>query len=269
MQRYPIVDLKIKNKVALVAASSQGLGKAIALQLSKEGVKVAICARNEKKLFKARDAITRETGGEVLAYAVDVTKEDQIKTMLGAIVSDLGSIEILVNNAGGPPAGFIDDFSLNDYRNAIELNLISTIRLSYEVIPAMKEKKWGRIINITSVSAKQPIENLILSNTSRAGVHGFAKSLSNQLAPFGITVNSVCPGYTKTERVENLAMAFAEKEKRRVKDFYSLVEKNVPMNRIGKPEELAHTVAFLASAGAGYITGTAIQVDGGFIKGVS
>jgi 3-oxoacyl-[acyl-carrier protein] reductase len=262
------MDLNIKNKVALVAASSQGLGKAIALQLSKEGARIVICARSEERLSKAREDIVQETGGMVEAYVTDITKEEQVKKMVKTVVSDLGPVEILVNNAGGPPPGFIDDFTPDDYRKAVELNLMSTIYMCYEVIPSMKKKKWGRIINVTSVSAKQPIQNLILSNTSRAGVLGFAKSLSDQLAPFGITVNSVCPGYTKTKRVENLAMSFAEKGKGTVEDFYTAIEKNIPMGRMGKPEELAHTVAFLASEGAGYITGTAIQVDGGFIKGL-
>ena len=262
------MDLNIENKVALVAASSRGLGKAIALQLSKEGVKVAICARNRERLFKAREDIARELGGTVKAYVTDVTKEDQVKNMVEAVASDLGPVDILVNNAGGPPPGFVDDFTPENYREAVELNLLSTIRMCYEVIPSMKKRGWGRIVNVTSVSAKQPIPNLILSNTARAGVLGFAKSLSEQLAPFGITVNSVCPGYTRTERVEGLALAFAEKGTGITKDFYAAIEQNVPMGRMGKPEELAHTVAFLASEGAAYITGTAVQVDGGFIKGL-
>jgi len=262
------MDLIIKEKTALVAASSRGLGKAIALQLSKEGAKVAICARNEERLFKTREDIARESGGTVKAYVADVTKEDQVKNMFKAVVSDLGPVDILINNAGGPPSGFVDDFTPENYRKALELNLLSTIRMCYEVISSMKEKRWGRIVNVTSVSAKQPIPNLILSNTARAGVLGFAKSLSEQLAPFGITVNSVCPGYTRTERVEELALAFAEKGTGTKKDFYAAIEQNVPMGRMGTPEELAHTVAFLASEGAGYITGTAVQVDGGYIKGL-
>ena len=160
----------------------------------------------------------------------------------------------------------VEDFSPDDYRKALELNLLSTINLCYEVFPHMKEQKWGRIINMTSVSAKQPIDNLILSNTSRAGVTGFSKSLSNQLAPFGITVNTVCPGYTKTERVEDLAKSFEKSGKGKVEDFYAAVEKAIPAGRLGKPEEVAQAVAFLASEGAGYMTGVALQVDGGFIK---
>lgn len=262
------MDLGIKNRVALVAASSRGLGKAIACQLSKEGAKVAICARNEETLFKTRDEIASETGGIVKAFTTDVTDKKQVGNMVEKVLEEFKTIEILVCNAGGPPAGLADDFSLNDYRNAVELNLLSTVNLCYEVMPLMKKQGWGRIINITSVSAKQPIDTLILSNTARAGVLGFSKSLSNQLAPYGITVNSVCPGYTKTERVEELAKSFAEKGKGTVEDFYKNIEKIIPAGRFGKPEEIAQAVAFLASEGAAYITGIALQTDGGYIKGV-
>jgi 3-oxoacyl-[acyl-carrier protein] reductase len=260
------MDLGIQNKVALVAASSRGLGKAVALQLSREGAKLAICARNAGNLKKARETIATETGGVVQAYTADVTQKDQVKRMIADIVSTLGSIDILVCNAGGPPPGFVDDFTPEDYRHAIELNLLSTISLCYESIPHMKKNRWGRIVCIASVSAKQPIPNLILSNTARAGVLGFAKSLSEQIAPYGITVNSVCPGYTKTERVEDLARSFADSRKGAKEDFYKTIEASIPMNRLGTTEEFAHTVAFLASEGAGYITGVALQIDGGYIK---
>ena len=154
------MDLGIKNKVALVTASSSGLGKAAALQLSREGAKVAICARNEEKLLKAKDAIISETAGVVHAYPADVTQTDQIKRLVESTAADLGPIDILVCNAGGPPPGLWDDFAPDDYRKAVELNLMSTISLCYEVIPAMKERNWGRIICIVSISAKQPIKNL-------------------------------------------------------------------------------------------------------------
>jgi 3-oxoacyl-[acyl-carrier protein] reductase len=262
------MDLGIQNKVALVAASSSGLGKAVALQLSREGAKLAICARNEIKISKARDHITDETGGIVQAYTADVTQKDQVKQMVADIISTLGSIDILVCNAGGPPPGFVDDFSPDDYRNAVDLNLMSTISLCYEALPHMKKNRWGRIICITSVSAKQPVPNLILSNTARAGVLGFAKSLSEQVATYGIVVNSVCPGYTKTERVEELARSYADSGKGTQEDFYRTIEASIPMNRLGTTEEFAHTVAFLASEGAGYITGVALQIDGGYVKGL-
>lgn len=260
------MDLGIKERVALVAASSRGLGKAIAQRLSQEGAKVVICARDEDRLLKTRDEIAASTGGVVKAIKADVTDKDQVIQLVKKTIDEFGTIDILVCNAGGPPSGMADKFSVADYAQALELNLLSTINLCYEVMPFMKKQKWGRIINMTSVSAKQPIDNLILSNTSRAGVLGFSKSISNQLAPFGITVNSVCPGYTKTERVDELARSFEESGKGTVNDFYSGIEKAIPAGRLGTPEELAQAVAFLASEGAGYITGIALQVDGGYIK---
>lgn len=260
------MDLGIKNKVALVAASSRGLGKAIAFLLSREDAKVAICARGKERLFKTRDEIATETGGAVRAFVADVRDRKQVSKMVEQTVKELGTIEILVTNAGGPPSGMADDFTLDDYRDALELNLLSTVNLCYEVIPFMKKQKWGRIINLTSVAAKQPIDSLILSNTARAGVLGFSKSLSNQVASYGITVNSICPGYTKTERVEELAKSFEESGKGTVKDFYTNIQKNIPAGRLGIPEEIAQAVAFLSSEGAGYITGVALQVDGGYTK---
>jgi 3-oxoacyl-[acyl-carrier protein] reductase len=262
------MDLGIKDRVALVTASSKGLGKAIALELSREGAIGVICARNKERLFKTRDEIMDETGSVVKAYVVDVRDKMQVSKMIEEVVMEFGKIEILVCNAGGPPSGMLDEFTPDDYRNAVELNLMSTINLCYEVIPLMKKQKWGRIITMTSVAAKQPIDNLILSNTARAGVLGFSKSLSNQLAPYGITVNSICPGYIKTERVENLAKSFAEKTQGSVENFYRNIEKSIPMGRLGNPEEIAHIVAFLASEGAGYLTGVALHIDGGYIKGL-
>lgn len=260
------MDLGIKNRVALVAASSEGLGKAIASQLSREGSKVVICARGKERLMKTKDEIASETRGEVNAFVADVTDRNQVSKLVKNVVDALGTVEILVCNAGGPPSGTADEFSLDDYQEALELSLLSTVNLCYEVIPLMKKQKWGRIINMVSISAKQPIDTLILSNTARAGVLGFSKSLSNQLAPYGVTVNSVCPGYIKTERVENLARAFEEKGTGTVKDFYKNIENNIPLGRLGTPKEIAQAVAFLASEGASYITGVALQVDGGYIK---
>lgn len=262
------MDMGIKNRVALVAASSRGLGKAIALRLSREGAKVSICARGKETLFKTRDEIISETGGEVKAIAADVTDRNQVRQMVRQVVDEFSTVDILVCNAGGPPAGLVEDFTVDDYRQALELNLLSTVNLCYETMPLMKKQKWGRIITMTSISAKQPLKTLILSNTARAGVLGFSKSLSEQLAPHGITVNSVCPGYTRTERVEELARAFAEKEKGSEEDFYRGVEENIPLGRLGRPEEIADVVAFLASERASYITGVSLQVDGGWVKGL-
>lgn len=260
------MDLGISNKIALVTASSQGLGKAIATQLSKEGTKVMICSRNDRNISRTKDEIEAETGNTIRAFVTDVREKDDVKKMIKQIVDEFGTIHILVCNAGGPPSGFMEDFEIEDYQDALELNLISTINLCYAVTSRMKEQKWGRIINMTSVSAKQPLHNLILSNTARAGVLGFSKSLSQQLAVHGITVNSVCPGYTRTERVEELARAFEKSGQGTMQDFYQSIENTIPAGRLGTPEELAHAVTFLASDKAGYITGIALQIDGGFVK---
>ncbi len=260
------MDFGIKDKVAFVAASSLGLGKAAALELSREGAIVNICARSKERLFKTREEIQTKTGNEVRARIIDVTEKDQVFNMIQEIISEFGRIDILVSNAGGPPVGQIDDFSPDDYLKALKLNLMTTINLNYSVLPSMKAHLWGRIINIASISGKQPIDNLVLSNTSRAGVLGFSKSLSNQMAPFGVTVNCVCPGYTKTERIEELADAFVKDQKGSVQDYFSKIEKMIPSGRLASTEEFGASVAFLASQQAGYITGTALQIDGGLIK---
>ena len=262
------MDLGIKNKVALVTAASRGLGKAVALQLSREGAKVAICSRSEAAVQRAKDEIAQLTGGPVLALVADVTKKDHIETLVERVAAEFGSVDILITNAGGPAAGLAADFTPDDYRAAVELNLLSTITLIYAGLPLMMKKRWGRVIAITSVAARQPIAQLILSNTARAGVLGFMKTLSAQVAKDGITVNSVCPGYTKTERIEELAAMFARSGKGTAEDFYRNIEVEVPLGRMGTPEEFANAVAFLASARASYITGVALPIDGGYIKGL-
>ena len=262
------MDLRIRDRVALVTAASRGLGYAVAEQLVEEGVKVAICSRDKDRINEAKDKIAQNKAGEISAYVVDVTDGPAVKNMINDIIGKYGKIDILVCNAGGPPAGMYDDFSLEDYKKALDLNLMSTVTLCYEIVPIMKKNNWGRIINITSISAKQPVDNLILSNTARAGVLGFSKSLSNQVASHGITVNSVCPGYTLTERVVGLAQKFVSDGKGSEKEFYDKVESSIPAGRMGEPEEFAQTVAFLASEGAAYINGVALQIDGGLNKGI-
>jgi len=262
------MDLGIKDKIALVAAASRGLGKAVALQLAREGARVAICSRTERSIAAACDDIRRQTGGEVLGVAADVTRSDQVRALVQDVTRAFGGVDILVTNAGGPPAGMASDFTVDDYRAAAELNLMSTIALCYEVLPQMKQQRWGRIVAITSVAARQPIDHLILSNTARAGVLGFIKTLSSQVATEGITVNAVCPGYTNTERIQELAAMYAASGKGTVEEFYRRIEVEVPMKRMGTPEEFANAVAFLVSACASYITGVALPIDGGYVKGL-
>lgn len=257
------MDLGLKGRVAIVAAASSGLGKSIAMELATEGASIVMNARREDQLGIAADEIRSATGAEVLAIAGDVTNEDHIRKLVLETASNFGSVDILVANAGGPPAGFFDDFSAQDYRQAVELNLISTINLCREAVPHMRKCGWGRIVAITSIAAKQPVENLILSNTSRAGVLGFMKSLSQQIAADGITANTVCPGYHLTERLKSLAPLTAEKEGISVEEVYARWAASTPMNRIGEPREFAAVVAFLCSERASYLTGTVIQVDGG------
>ncbi|PKN04669.1 MAG: 3-oxoacyl-ACP reductase [Deltaproteobacteria bacterium HGW-Deltaproteobacteria-9] len=262
------MDLGLKNKVALVAGGSMGLGKAVAMMLSQEGARVAIGALDDACLPEAVEEISRATGGDVIAIAADVSKVEEAKRFVQKALAHFGTLDILINNAGGPPSTtFLEiDDALWEY--GFRLNLMSTIAMTREAVPVMKAKKWGRIINMTSISVKQPIDGLILSNTIRSGVIGLAKSLSNELAPFNITVNSVCPGYTLTDRVRSLAKTVSEKEKTTPEAIIKRWESTIPMGRLGTPEEFASLVAYLASESSGYITGAAIQIDGGWYKGV-
>jgi len=262
------MDLGIKGKIALVTASSSGLGRAVARALSQEGVIVAICSRDESRIARAADEIQSETGNKVLPFVCDVTDPGAVQDMIDKIILDVGKIDILICNSGGPPAGDAESFEIDEFEKAVQLNLLSTVRLCRTVIPGMKTSKWGRIVAITSVSVKQPLNNLILSNTARAGITGYLKTLSNVVASHGITVNAVCPGYTKTQRVKNLADNFADSGKGTQESFYTMLEKEIPMKRLGDPDEFGRSVAFLTSQSAGYITGVSLQIDGGFIKGL-
>lgn len=260
------MDLGISGKSALVCAASRGLGFAVALRLAEEGANVTICSRDQGRLADARSRIIAAAGVDesaVKAVRADVTDTGRVRFLVKEASAFFGGVDILVCNAGGPPAGAIDDVSPDDYRAALELNLMSTVTLCYEAIPHMKKNAWGRIIAVTSISAKQPIDNLVLSNTARAGVLGFCKSLSNSLAPHGITVNTLCPGYTLTERIDELAAAFVKKGAGTVEDYFRTAESDIPTGRMGLPEEFAAAAAFLASERASYITGVVLPVDGG------
>jgi 3-oxoacyl-[acyl-carrier protein] reductase len=262
------MDLGLKGKAAFVAGGSMGLGRAVALDLSREGAKVAIGALDDPYLNEAAELIRRETGGEVLTVPVDVIDAEQAKASVRKAIAHFGTLDILVNNAGGPPSADFLDIDETLWEKGFRLNLLSTILMTREAVPVMKAKRWGRIINMTSISVKQPIDGLILSNTVRSGVIGLAKTLSNELAPFNVTVNSVCPGFTMTDRVRKLAKAIADKEGTTPEAVIGRWEESIPMKRIGTPEEFASLVTFLASERSGYITGAAIQIDGGWYKGV-
>lgn len=262
------MDLGLKGRVALVGASSRGLGRACATELARQGATVVICARHVQELEAAAREIRQATGAEVLPVQADLTGAEQIRHLADETMRRYGRIDVLVTNNGGPPAGHFDHFDDDDFLAAHELTLMSAVRLIRAVLPAMRRQQWGRIINITSVSVKQPIDNLILSNVYRAGVVGLAKTLSQQVAAEGITINNVAPGYTRTDRVAELAESRAEEQGKDVEEVLSEQAAAYPMQRMGEPQELAALVAFLASERASYITGTTIQVDGGYVEGL-
>jgi len=260
------MDLGLKNKVALVAASSQGLGRAVAEELAAEGAALVLCARDSRTLAETAASIAEKTNAHVLAVPADVTVAEDIKRLVDAGNERFGRIDILVTNAGGPPAGRFEQLTHQQWEDAIRLTLLSAVELTRQVLPGMKERRWGRIINITSIAVKQPVENLLLSNSLRAGLTGFARTLANEVAPDGITVNNVLPGYTRTERLDELAQMMAEKQGISASEFRGKWEKEIPMGRLGEPREFAAMVTFLASERASYVTGTSIQVDGGWIR---
>lgn len=262
------MDLELTGKRAAVAAASQGLGRAVATALAREGASVAIASRDERKIRAAADAIARETGARVFPVAADVLSEGDVKRFIAGAVESLGGLDILVTNAGGPPPGTFDQFDDAAWQKAYELNLLSVVRLVREAVPHLKKSGAGRIVNVTSTSVKQPIPRLILSNSIRAAVVGLAKTLSQELSPFGITVNNVAPGRIRTERVDQLDRAQAEREKKTVEEVRAATCREIPLGRLGTPEEFADAVAFLCSARARYITGVTLPVDGGRIAGV-
>jgi len=260
------MELGIKDKVALVTGASSGLGFAVAEALAAEGARVAINSRSEEKLTRAAEVIKEKTGQLPLVVTGELGREGEAERIVGEITSHLGPVEILVANAGGPPAGAFADHDKATWRRASELTLHSAIDLTREVLPAMVERRWGRIVFITSIAVRQPIDGLIISNTLRAGLTGFAKTISNEYAVHGITVNTVCPGYTKTERLVNLARFEAEKSGASIDEIYQRWADMAPAKRLGKPDEPADLISFLVSERAAYISGTAIPVDGGLYK---
>ena len=260
------MDLGLNNKVALVAAASRGLGRAVAEEFATEGASLIICARKQETIERVANEIEAATGAKVIGAAADVSNPGDVSRLVEIGIQRFGRIDILVTNSGGPPAGHFETFKLDDWNTATRLLLYSAVELARQVLPGMKERRWGRILNITSIAVKQPVDNLILSNSLRAAVTGFARTLANEVASFGITVNNIMPGYTRTERVEELSRMMAEKEAITAEEFVARWEKEIPMRRIGKPGEFAALAAFLVSERASYITGTSIPVDGGWIK---
>ena len=260
------MDLGLKDKVALVAAGSRGLGRAVAEELAAEGASLVLCAREAKTLGETAAAIAQNYNTHVLAVPADVTVIDDIKRLVEAGNERFGRIDILVTNAGGPPAGSFETLTREQWDEAIRLTLLSAVELARQVLPGMKQRHWGRILNITSIAAKQPVEGLLLSNSMRAGLTGFARTLANEVAADGVTVNNIMPGYTRTERLDELAQMLADKEGISANEFRGKWEQEIPMRRLADPREFAAVATFLVSERASYITGTSIQVDGGWIK---
>jgi 3-oxoacyl-[acyl-carrier protein] reductase len=252
------MDLGLQNKVALVLASSKGLGKAVAIELAKEGARVIICGTDAKALSDTEAEMNAVSPGNVVSFVCDITDEGQRKKLVQQSVNAFGDIEILVTNTGGPAAGPFEQFKLDDWKHLYNLLFLSAVDIIQQVLPGMKKKGFGRILTITSVAVKQPADNLISSNAVRASLSGLVKSLSNEVAGFGITVNNLLPGYTRTNRLEKLIEKNPEVDK---------VKETIPMKRFGTPAEFAAAAAFLVSERASYITGQSLAVDGGWTKG--
>lgn len=257
------MNLNLTNKVAVVLAASKGLGRAIATALSAEGAKVIIGSRNEAELQQTANEISAQTGNEVIAIPVDVSQSDQLNNFIEQAAAKFGRVDILLNNAGGPPFDKFENLDDEQWQKAFEQNLLSFARTSRQVLPYMQKTGSGRIINIISGSVKSVLANSVLSTTMRMGVVGMAKMMADEFGPYNITVNNVAPGLILTDRIKhtlpkNIDPEQAIKEK----------AKAIPLGRIGKPEELAALVTFLASEQAAYISGTTIQVDGGANRGI-
>lgn len=259
------MDLGLRDRVAFVAASSRGLGHAIATALAAEGARVALCARSPEIAERAA-ALGSAHGVDTMGIVADVSVPADVERAVAEAERRFGGVDILVTNAGGPPPGPFEQHDADAWRKAIALNLESVVNLTRAALPGMKQREWGRILNVTSIAVKQPVDGLILSNSVRAAVTGFARTLANEVAPYGITVNNLLPGYTRTERLEQLAKANASSQGVTREEAFANWERQIPMGRVGEPEEFAALAAFLASDKASYITAQSIAVDGGWVR---
>jgi len=260
------MDLGLSGRVAIVAAASQGLGRAVAEELAREGAQVAICARTAGRLEETAAYIQKATGREVLHRALDVTDAEAVASFVQAAEARFGRVDICVTNSGGPPSNLFKNTPPEAWRLALDQLLMSTIYFATETLPRMQKNKWGRLITITSSAVKQPVDGLLLSNSIRAAVTGLARTLANEYAADGITVNNVCPGYTRTARTDDLAATISARSGSKPEDVIADWEREIPAGRLGTPREFAAVVAFLASERASYVNGTSILVDGGLVR---
>jgi 3-oxoacyl-[acyl-carrier protein] reductase len=262
------MDLGLKGRVGIVAASSRGIGRATAEAFAAEGCRVAMCARNAQRLQAAAEEIRQQHAAEVFCAAIDVTDPNAVRDFVAAVVAKFGSADICVTNAGGPPAKGFLAANMEDWQKAVNANFLSTVYFAHEVIPHMQRRHWGRIITITSITTKQPVTDLVLSNAVRAAVVGLVKSLANEFGKDGILVNNVGPGFTATDRLKELAKAQAAKSGQPELAIFDAWTQDAPLKRLGEPREIAETIVWLASERASYITGQTLLVDGGMYKGL-
>ena len=261
------MDLHLSNRVAMVAASSNGIGKAIALSLAREGCRVSICGRDPERLRQAREEIAGAVPVQgVLASTCDVTRSEDLSAWHRATVEAFGPVDILVTNTGGPPAARFLSLTEEQWRAGIDSTLFNVLRLSRLVLPAMRERQWGRIVHLTSFVAKQPIDLLTISSTLRAGISALTKTMSNEFARDNVLVNAVLPGHVLTDRQVHLNEIRSKEEGVSIEAYGERVQKAIPIGRYGRPAEIGDTVAFLCSERGGYVTGATLQVDGGLIQ---
>jgi len=262
------MDLGLKNKTALVAAASQGLGKATAIALAREGARLVICSRRKRELERTADEIWNLTQSEVIPVVADVSKMQDIKKFVQIAKKRFGDVHILVNNAGGPPTGDILTISDDQWKKGHDLTLMSTVRLTREVLPLMRKQRWGRIITIVSIAAVQPLNDLLISSTIRPGLFGLTKILSNKYSAENITFNTVCPGLILTKRQEELMKSRSAEKNITMARYIADSVREIPVGRFGRPDEIGNVIAFLASEQASFITGENITADGGMAKGI-
>jgi 3-oxoacyl-[acyl-carrier protein] reductase len=262
------VNLGLKNRSVIVAASSEGIARSAAEKFAAEGARVAMCSRDEKKLNAAASKIRDSYDARVLAEPLDVTDAAAVEAFVAHVAQEFGGVDVCVTNAGGPPPKMFLDTTAAEWQRALELNFLSVIHFARAVLPWMKMKQWGRLVTITSITVRQPVDDLIYSNAVRAGVLGLIKSLSNEFGKDGITVNNVGPGFTATERLKQLIAKRSKEAGVSAEEFEARLGAESPLKRVAQPEEVADAIVWLASDRASYITGQTLLVDGGIFKGL-